>query len=215
MTRCLRFASLVALTALSACSRNPYKGLATHPAQSQSVLALRPQVSRELYRCVVDGRFLLKRFHLSGILFFKRFADGSTRAVFQNELGIPFFDFRWDEQDSFSVVSIMPQLNKPAIIKTLRTDFDLLLMNGLSAGDEAVLIAGNDTLSRFPVNNGFAYYKVAGGRLRRIGYVAKSPVTTVDLESYTKPFELPGSIIFTHHKAGFGITLKKLSQDEQ
>ncbi len=213
--RCFRFASIVAIFTLSACSRYPYRDLeATRPVQG-SILSLKPKVSRELYRCVVDGQLLWKKFHLSGILLFKQLPDGSLRAIFQNELGVSFFDFEWDARDSFSVKSIMSQLDRPAIIKTLKTDLSMLLMKGLKADEERALIADGDTVFRFPMNDAFVYYRQINGRIPRIEYAGRSLITSVGLTGQDKTSTLPDSITFDHRKANFSIELKKINPDEQ
>jgi hypothetical protein len=213
MTRYLRYGSLAALLLFAACSSNPYKHIATASVHDNSVLTCKPQFTRELYRCVVDGRFLIKKFHLSGILLFKKFEDGSTRAVFQNEMGIAFFDFKWDARDSFSVASIMSQLNKPAVIKTLRTDISLLLMKGLNPAAEQELKWDGRNVSRFPVNSGYAYYTREKGSISLIEYAGKSLITSISLKS-DKPATMPESALVKHHKAHFTIDLKKLPQDD-
>lgn len=202
-----------ALLVLAACG-HPYKHLQSVSA-AQSALAYKPKAERALYRCVVDGRFLFKQFHLSGLLLFKSFEDGSTRAVFQNEMGFAFFDFKWDKQDSFSVVSIMEQMNKPAVIKTLQRDMELVLMKGLSPKDEAQYIRNGDTLSRFPLGKGAAWYQLHDGSIRLIDYIGKSRVTTIDLPGETPKAELPETIHIRHHKAHFTIDLKKLNSGNE
>ncbi len=209
MKPCLRFVSVAALLLLS-CG-HPYKHLQAVP-NDESVLRFKPKIERELYRCVVDGRFLFKKFHLSGILLFKSFEDGSTRAVFQNELGFAFFDFKWNGQDSFSVASVINQLNKPAVIKTLRRDMELVLMKGLSAKDEEHYKLECDTVSHFPIGEkGAAWYRLQNGRVRLIDYVGKSRITTIDLQGSGVKNALPDAVHIKHHKAHFTIDLKKLN----
>lgn len=212
----LRFVSVAVLSVgLLSCGGHPYKHLQSIPIR-ESALALKPKIERELYRCVVDGRFLFKRFHLSGILLFKSFDDGSTRAVFQNELGFAFFDFKWNAQDSFSVSGIMEQLDKPAVIKTLQRDMELVLMKGLSAKDEQHYKLDRDTVSRFPIGEkGAAWYRLQGGRVRLIDYVGKSRITTIDLEGDGAKAALPQAAHIRHHKAHFTIDLKKLSTTDE
>lgn len=215
MMRYLRCASHSALLLLLLAScGHPYKKLQSI-SFTHSVLDHKPIISRELYRCVVDGRFLFKKFHLSGILLFKTFEDGSTRAMFQNEMGFAFFDFKWDAQDSFSVSSIMEQLNKPAVVKTLQRDIELVLMKDLDPKQEIHYQSGSDTLARFPVGNGAAWYKLQNGSLRLIDYVGKSKITTIDLQGGAARNTLPATIFIRHHKANFTIDLKKIiSSDE-
>jgi hypothetical protein len=211
-SKCASIAAILLIVA-SSCG-HPYKHLQS-VASGQSVLAYKPRIERELYRCVVDGRFLFKKFHLSGILLFKTFEDSSTRAVFQNEMGFAFFNFKWDAQDSFSVTSIIDQLNKPAVIKTLQRDIELVLMKGLFPGDEVHYLSATDTLSRFPVGTGAAWYKLGNKQLRLIDYVGKSKITTIDLQETEKKGTLPNTIFIKHHKANFTIDLKKIQSADE
>ena len=213
MMRYLRYASLALLLLSAACSRNPYKHIETTAVKGSSALSFKPKFTRELYRCVVDGRFLFKKFHLSGVLLFKEFEDGSTRAVFQNEMGIAFFDFKWDAQDSFSVASIMSQLDKPAVVKTLQTDIRLLLMKGLKPADEQQLKVDGRIVSWFPVNAGYGYYTIKKGSISQIDYAGKSLITSISLKS-DKPAAMPEAALVKHHKAHFTIDLKKLPKDD-
>jgi hypothetical protein len=215
MMRFSKCASIAAILLVFAAScGHPYKHLQSIPS-GESALAYKPKIERELYRCVVDGRFIFKKFHLSGILLFKTFEDSSTRAVFQNEMGFAFFNFKWDARDSFSVTSILDQLNKPAVIKTLQRDIELVLMKRLSPKDEVHYLSAKDTLSRFPIGTGAAWYKLSDGQLRLIDYVGKSKITTIDLQGKAGKQELPVSIYIKHHKANFTIDLKKIiSADE-
>ncbi len=215
MRPCLRFVSIAAAALLLLSCGHPYKHLRAI-SNGESVLRYKPKIERELYRCVVDGRFLLRKFHLSGILLFKSFEDGSTRAVFQNELGFAFFDFKWNVQDSFSVASIIEQLNKPAVIKTLQRDMELTLMKGLSANDEQYYKLDGDTVSRFPIGEkGAAWYRLQNGRVRLIDYVGKSRITTIDLQGSGVKNALPDVVHIKHHKAHFTIDLKKLNTADE
>lgn len=153
---------------------HPYKHLQAIQ-NYESALRYKPKVDRELYRCVVDGKFLLRKFHLSGILLFKSFDNGLVRAVFQNELGFSFFDFKWNAQDSFSVASVIEQLDKPAVVKTLRKDVEFVLMKGLFKKDEQQYLLDGDTVARFPVGSkGAVWYTMHEGRVNLIDYVGKS-----------------------------------------
>src|SRR3954454_8249177 len=98
------FASLLLL---ASCAK-PYKHLSAVSAQFQTK-GLNPQFETELYRCTVDGQFLFRKFHLSGLIYFKNFSDTATRIIFQNEMGMTYFDFGWDAHDSFQVNYITEQ----------------------------------------------------------------------------------------------------------
>ena len=57
--------------------------------------------------------------------------DSSLRIVFSNEMGFKFFDFAFLPDGSFKVFTIIKQMDKKAVITTLRKDFELVLMRGL------------------------------------------------------------------------------------
>jgi hypothetical protein len=126
-------------------------------------------------------------------------------------MGFPFFDFQWDGKDSFSVISINERLNKPAVIKTLQNDLEMLMAMKLSK-DPPVLFQnkpGNETWFRYPRNGGYVYYVSVNGQYRRIEYGAKSSVTTITFP--TPVAGLPEEVHIVHHKAHFTIDLKEIS----
>ena len=211
MMRCLKYASLFLLIAFASCG-NPYKTLQPSGREMASALRFKPTISKEVYRCIVDGKVLLvKKFHLSGLLIFKTFEDGSIRAVFQNEMGFTFFDFRWDDKDSFQVVSVIPQLDKPTVLKLLQKDMNLVLMKHLNANTETLFTNGEETYQRFTLDKGFAYYISQNGMLRRIENAGKNKVITVLMNNKTADNKMPESMLFRHHKAHFTIDLKKIN----
>lgn len=213
MRDCLKFASLACLLFLAACS-NPYKHL--QPAQaSSSAMRYQPHLTKELYRCVVDGRVLFKKFHLSGLLLFKTFEDGSTRVVFQNEMGFSFFDFKWDKEDHFEVVSIIPQLDKPALVKTLQKDMNLLLMKNLDVKTEQTYRQGKALFQRFTLEKGYAYYISDSNQLVRIENAGKSKVITITFSGKHSDAAMPEALLFRHHKAHFTIQLKQIVPDAE
>lgn len=65
--------------------------------------------------------------HLSGLLLIKNMPDSSKRVVFTNEVGVTFFDFGFAGQGDFKVYNVVSQLNRKAVIETLRKDFELIL----------------------------------------------------------------------------------------
>jgi hypothetical protein len=205
----LRLSSFFFLLFLCSCAA-PYKGLQQDTSIKTSALRFRPQFDKVLYRCVVDGRVVLKKFHLSGLLFFKTMEDGTTRAVFQNEMGFTFFDFEWDLRDSFKVNSIIPQLDKPALIKTLEKDMNLLLLKNLDASTEAGFTKEAETLHRFTLKKGMAWYVEEGGVLKRIENTGKSKVITIELKDKRAETGMPAAVLFKHHKANFTISLNRI-----
>lgn len=208
-----RFVSAFLPVLLASCARDPYRNLnssAPVDDRSRGILSA-PAFSRELYRCAVDGGFLFRKYHLSGVLLLKAFDDGTERVVFQNELGISFFNFRWDARDSFSVTSIMPQLDRAAIIRTLRTDFELLLRKQIDTvgakltrgrGLEAVIVTKNAGRASYATD------------ARTIVYGGRSLVTTIRIDSPGRGGSLPEHLRILHHKARFTIDLKRIPPDD-
>jgi len=209
MMQFLRLSNLLSFLLLLSCA-TPYKGLQEDKSVTTSALRFKPQFDKLLYRCVVDGRVVFKRFHLSGLLFFKKLEDHSTRVVFQNEMGFTFFDFEWDSNDSFHVNNIIPQLDKPALIKTLQKDMNLLLMKRLNQSSETVLHKEEETYYRFDLEKGVVYYITRGNRLQRIENAGKTRVITIGLYGKKTPEAMPDSVLFNHHKANFTIQLHKI-----
>lgn len=199
---------LVLFTGLAACF-NPYRKLVSAQT-SYPAMKFKPEFDKVLYRCVVDGRVVIKKFHLSGLLFFKKLGDGSTRAIFQNEMGFTFFDFEWNQADSFKVNQIIPQLDKPALIKTLQKDMNLLLMKNLPASSEKVFTMDNETYHRFDLEKGVVFYITRQEKLDRIENAGKSKVTTITLSGKDTDKAMPASVLFNHHKANFTIRLTKI-----
>lgn len=210
MMHFLRLSSLSFLLLIASCAA-PYKSLQQDSAVKTSALRFKPQFSKVLYRCVVDGRVVLKKFHLSGLLFFKVMDDRSTRVVFQNEMGLTFFDFEWSPDDSFKVNQIIPQLDKDALVRTLQKDMNLLLMKNLDKSSEVVLHGNNNELfHRFDLEKGHAYYITSNGQLERIENAGKSKVITVTLTGKATDKAMPEAALFDHHKANFTIQLNKI-----
>ena len=209
--RCLAPVSLILLL-LSACG-SPYKRLlpAAGAAKGADILKFKPHFpafQKEVYRCHVDGRFLFKSFHLSGLLLFKNYENGETRVLFSNEMGFTFFDFGWDASDSFKVNSIIEQLNRPALVRTLRKDLELLLLKNIQS---SLPLRDKDTLYyQVPLAKGNAYYIADATKLLRIEVAGRKKVATIYSSGYGAVGSMADSISIVHHKANFTIEAKKI-----
>jgi len=212
MRRCLKSSSLALLCLAGSCA-SPYRSLKPAGPPVVSAARYQPVFEKALYRCVVDGRFFFRRFRLSGVLLLKRMPDHTTRAVFQNEMGFSFFDFEWDDRDSFKVNRVIPQLDKPAVIATLEKDLRLLLMKGLDYGSEQYYRDDAATWHRFTLDKGYAWYVEENNLLTRIENSGKRRVITMGLSGPGQPGSLPGGVLIRHHRAGFTIQLHKINQD--
>jgi hypothetical protein len=217
----MRYFLLVSLSLLLfSCNRQTY-GVKKEVTLSQSYTAndLRPRFTKELYRCVVDGKFALKKFHLSGLLYLKNFDDGNTRVIFQSEMGSTFFDFGWNKKDSFQVFSIMDDMNKAALIKTLKKDFEMLLVKNVSDNPVGIYQFGKNPkeyYTRFNLEKGFVYYVT--DQERKLISVEnaddKKKVIVMDIRPAADLQTLPEKITIRHLLGGFTIDLKKIHNDD-
>lgn len=206
----MRYFLLVSLFLVS-CG-NPYKHLI--PQNSvHTIPDFQPQFKTELYRCIVDGKFLFKKFHLSGLMYLKNFSDSSTRVVFQNEMGITYFDFGWNAADSFQVYYIIDEMNRPALIKTLRKDFELLLFKNM--GQPSVFLHNSTIIYQFDRSKSFAYYYMTSeNSLKKIEEADnKRKVISMKMTPPAVGGHLAENILIEHLRANFSISLNKINQD--
>src|ERR1700712_4842391 len=118
----MRYLLFISIIFLSACA-SQYKGLRDTQGDINCVQKFKPVFVSALYNTQVNviGK------HLSGLLLIKTMPDNSIRMVFSNEMGFKFFDFGFGADGKFTVFSIIKQMNKKAVIKTLQKDFELVM----------------------------------------------------------------------------------------
>ena len=135
-------------------SCNQYRHLKRIPAEENCVEKFKPSFQREEYKISVDviGK------HISGLLLIKYMPDSSTRIVFTNEMGLSFFDFGFSQDDGFIVYHIVPQMNKKALIKTLRKDFELIMFRNMDRNKSYSLIDSSAIYHAYPQKKGVNYY---------------------------------------------------------
>lgn len=168
------------------------------------------------YRCLVNGKFLIKKIHLSGLLLLKYDSSTkATRAVFTNELGYTFFDFSIRCPDSFSVNRIMPQFDKPYMIRALRQDIQLLL--GMAQAPFSSCSSGNNLIWSASSMNDKAYFYTndKGSKILQTDVVAKNQLKARILTTPAMiPGQLPDSFVVAHLKTNFRIEAKKIVHEE-
>lgn len=171
---------------------------------------------RELYSCQVYGKTPLgKRFNLSGLLFFKKMEDGGVRVVFQNQMGVSFFDFGWDTANVFTVYQVMDQMNKPALIKTLKKDFELLLYKNLKTPATGLYHDGSGRdYVKYELEKGFVYYIFEQGNMVQIENADdKRKVVVMQLEQAKGANTLAEKLHIKHLRANFSIDLTKIQEE--
>ena len=116
------------LLILLSCS-SVFKNLQKSGTDLNAIQKFKPVFSVALYKAQINviGNYL------SGLLLIKKMPDSSTRLLFSNELGFKFFDFEFSANGAFKVHYIFKKMDRKAVIKTLRKDFELVLMEPLNA----------------------------------------------------------------------------------
>ncbi len=203
--RCLLFASCMFLVAC----RGPYKSLQPATGDISCLQKFRPVIGSVLYNTTVDvvGK------HLSGLLLLKHMPDSSLRIVFSSEMGIKFFDFEFSRSGEFRVHSVIRQMNRKAIINTLRKDFKLVLMQDLALAPHNILT--DQRLSYYVFSKGaeLNYYitDTSCNTLVRIEKTSKRKVKVrAVMERYING--VPDTIGITHRNFNFNIGLKRLER---
>jgi len=191
-----------------ACS-SVYRGIKKANTDPGCLLQFKPVFTKALYSTTVDvvGK------HLSGLLLVKAMPDSSTRLVFSNEMGFKYFDFEFSAAGIFKVYYILPQMDKAAVLTTLRKDFELLLMQHPDTGKAFLLKKDGLFYYGFPQTKGNNYYITDSTcrQLIRLERASKrKPVVIAVMQNYTDG--MPDSIGISHTNFNFTIGLKKLKQ---
>ena len=151
--------------------------------------------------------------HLSGLLIIKKMPDSSTRMVFSNEMGFTFFDFEFSANGNFKVYSIIKKMNKRSVLKTLRKDFELVMMQPMNYA-EAKVYKNNELLYHvFPQSKGFNYYVTdsTGNKLIRMERASnKKVVVEAIMENFIQG--IPDTIGISHKTFNFTIGLKRIER---
>ena len=184
----------------------PYKKLQKTKGDMSCVQQFKPVFKTALYNTQVNvvGK------HLSGLLIIKTMPDSSTRIVFSNEAGFKFFDFGFTSND-FKVYYVYKEMNKKAVIKTLRKDFQLVLMNRLANAGTYVLKKDSLNYYTFPDGKDHYYYitdSVCKRLLRMERGNESKPVMTAIAEDFKEG--MPDTIGITHTNFNFEIGLKRI-----
>lgn len=170
----------------------------------------KPAFSVALYNTNVD----VVGNHLSGLLLIKRMPDSTLRMVFSNEMGFKFFDFEFGKHGEFKVYSIIKKMNRKSVLKTLRKDFELLLMENLDSSAASVRIADGYLYHIFPQKKGYNYYITDNTGEKLVRMERASPGKTV-MEAVMLHYTngIPDTIGITHKTFDFTIGLKRIENN--
>jgi len=204
--RCLLLSSC--LTILVCCTPAHKKMQVANMGHVDSLQKFKPAFTVALYDTKVD----VVGNHLSGLLLIKRMPDSTLRMVFSNEMGFKFFDFEFAPNGNFKVYSIIKQMNKKAVLKTLRKDFELVLMEHLNAA-QSIRVSNEQLYYVFPQTKGFNYYitDTSSSKLLRMERASnKKTVVTATMDNYING--IPDSIGISHKTFNFTISLKRIER---
>jgi hypothetical protein len=140
----------------------------------------------------------------------KTMPDSSLRIVFSNEMGFKFFDFEFAADGAFKVHYILKKMDKKAVIKTLRKDFELVLMRKLDTSKAAIFSRNGQIYYRFKQEKGYNYYVTNQGGTELIQMERSSrrkPVVIAIMKDMIAG--IPDTIGITHKNFNFGIGLKR------
>ncbi|MEI9944612.1 MAG: hypothetical protein WDN26_10385 [Chitinophagaceae bacterium] len=186
-----------------------YKQLQEAPGPVKGLAKFKPAFTSELYATQVD----VVGHHLSGLLLIKKMPDSSTRMVFSNEMGFKFFDFEFSADGKFKVYSVIKQMNKKPVLKTLRKDFELVLMEHMDNNTVSVRTNNGLLYYVFPQSKGYNYYITdsAGNELVRMERASKRKTV---VEAIMKDYRngIPDTIGISHKTFKFTIGLKRIER---
>lgn len=191
---------------LLSCSA-PYKKMQKSTGSDNNcVFAFKPVFTTALYNTQINvvGK------HLSGLLIIKTMPDSSTRIVFSSEAGFKFFDFGFSG-DEFNVYYIYKEMNKKPVIKTLRKDFQLVLMNKLDRKESYTLKKDSLVYHTFPDGKDHYYYITDKDCTQMVRMERGSSKKTV-MTAITGNMQegVPDTIGIAHTNFNFEIGLKRI-----
>lgn len=202
----MRFLLLISIICFASCSSS-YKHLTRSNGELSCIGQFRPKIETVLYNTNVNviGN------HLSGLLIIKQMPDSSLRMVFSSETGFKFFDFEFS-QNNFKVHYIINKMDKKSVIKTLRKDFELVLMHRLNVTDGYILKSDSNYYYTFPDGKDHYYYVTDPGCSKLLwmerGSKRKKIVKAIAINYQGS---IPDSIGITHSNFNFEIGLKRIT----
>jgi len=193
---------------LAGCS-SVYKNLKPATGDINYIQKFKPDFKSALYKAEID----VVGHHLSGLLLIKTMPDSSIRIVFSNEMGFKFFDFKFSADGSFQVLYVVKQMDKKPVIKTLKKDFELIIMPAKDYRS-AYLRKDEDNLYYiFPKPKGsFCYITDLNGTQIKAMEIASphKPIVQAIMKNYTNG--IPDTVAILHKNFNFTIGLKKIER---
>lgn len=196
---------------LAACS-SPFRKLQKAEGNPDCIQKFKPSFQTVFFEAEVG----ILSHEFSGILIMKKMPDSSIRFVFSTKPGIKLFDFEFSKASGFRVFYIMDQLDKKAVIKTLRKDFELLLFMNTDPKKGYLLRDSAHFYYAFPQESGTNYYITDSScsllyAMERAS--DKKVIVEVKMNNYHQG--MPDTIGIEHKNIHFTIGLKKMNDAAQ
>jgi hypothetical protein len=186
-----------------------YKNLQPATGDVNSLEKFRPDFSSTLYKAEVD----VIGHHLSGLLLIKTLPDSSVRMVFSNEMGFKFFDFEFKPNGDFKTYYVVKQMNKKPVIKTLKKDFELIIMREHDIKGASLKQDDHDLYYIIKRPKGYFCYVTDkdGKQLERAEVSSPhKPIVQAIMKNYING--VPDTIGITHTNFSFTIGLKRIER---
>ncbi|MFI5155328.1 MAG: hypothetical protein ACHQEM_04055 [Chitinophagales bacterium] len=196
---------------LSACS-SLYKKLQKAEGDMNCIRKFKPLFETAYYETEVE----ILSHQLSGILILKKMPDSNLRIVFSTKPGIKLFDFEFSKDSTFKVLYVMDQLDKKAVIKTLRKDFELILFMNTDPNKGHLLRDTGQFYFAFPQESGTNYY-ITDNSCSRLYRLERASKRKVIVEAIMNNYQqgMPDTIGIEHKNFHFTMGLKKMNEATQ
>ncbi len=205
----MRYLLLSSCLFLIAGCASSYNHLKQTEGDASCLEKFRPRFTTALYTAQVN----IVGNYLSGLLVIKAMPDSSLRLVFTSEMGLSLFDFEFTANGEFKVHHIIKKMDRRAVIKTLRQDFELILMRGLSTKMAGIYRNNDRIYYAFPQKKGSNYYITGPGCNELLGIEKASKrkaIVVAVMKNYVNG--IPDTIGISHTTFQFNIALKKLER---
>jgi hypothetical protein len=210
----LLLSSFLACVLLS-CTLGHYKKLKSIPSPTGES-SLQPVFRDHLNSFMFKTNIRIYGRDFSGLLVTKQMQPADYRVIFTTELGMKLFDFEFADT-AFIVHYCVPQFNRPALLKTIQHDIEILLMSKLDAAPASYFTDRQNryTIGKITAGNFSNYYffdkPEASGRLVKIEHAKRQQKkTTFTLDKYIE--DIPGHIQIQHHDIKLTIELTLLKK---
>ena len=202
----MRYSALISILFLFSCS-SIYKTLEPKEGNPECLLKFEPQFSSDWYDAIVD----VVGNRISGLILFKIMPDSSTRIAFTSKTGLKSFDFEFKPNGDFHIYYVIDQLDKQIVLKTLRKDFELIMMKSMH--NKAVLSYTDHNYNWYASPNsqkGIDYYVTNQEctELIRIENGGRKKALEVRFSNFVG--QVPGKIHLKHFTFEMEINLTKL-----